>query len=412
MFGVETVFYIIIFFVVFEFVVLTFIDYLNTRNWSTVLPEWVEWIYDEKEYARSMDYEKTKFKLWLISSIFSFVVMFVCIYFWIFWMIFDYIFSFTSNTILVTLLFFWLIMLVQSLISLPFSYYETFVVEEKFAFNKMSKKVFFADNIKSLLLMFVIWGLLLALITRVYTLTPNYFWIIAFSIMLLFSLFSMFFYSTLIVPLFNKQTPLEKWDLRTAIEDFGKKAGFKIDNIFVIDGSKRSSKANAYFTWFGSKKRIVLYDTLIRDLEINELVAVLAHEIWHYKKKHNFQMLAFSVLQSATMFFILGLILKFPEFSYALWSIHHSFALWILAFGIVFTPIAMIFSIFGNMLSRKNEYEADRFAVEYGFWEELASWLKKLSKKNLTNLNPHPFYEFFHYSHPTILKRLSAIRKD
>ena len=227
--------------------------------------------------------------------------------------------------------------------------------------------------------------------------------------MTLFSVFSMLFYSTWIVPLFNKQTPLEEWELRDAIEDFSKKAWFKLDNIYVIDWSKRSSKANAYFAGLGSKKRIVLYDTLIDEMTTDEIVGVLAHEIWHYQKKHNLQMLAFSIVQSAFMLFLLGLVLRLPEFSYALGSTHGWFALWMMAFAILFSPISMILWMLWNMLSRKNEYEADAFSVKYWYWQHLSSALIKLSSNNLTNLRPHPAYEFFHYSHPTVLKRLKVI---
>jgi len=185
----------------------------------------------------------------------------------------------------------------------------------------------------------------------------------------------------------------------------------KLDNIFVIDWSKRSSKSNAYFSWFWPKKRIVLYDTLINDLTKNELVAVLAHEIWHYKKKHTFQMFAFSIIQTWIMFYILGLTLTYPEVSFALWANQSDFALWLLAFAILFTPISIIFWLLWNILSRKNEYEADKFAWKHYKSNKLKSALIKLSINNLSNLRPHPAYEFFNYSHPTVLKRLKALDK-
>ena len=407
----ENIYFLIIFFVLFEFVVLLVLDFLNTLNWSTSLPDELKWIYDEEKYSKSMKYEKSKFWLWLVSGIINLVILLICILSWAFGGLFDFLYTYTSNPILITLYFFWIVNFVQTMISLPFRYYSTFVIEEKFWFNKMSKKLFFIDNIKSLLLSYIIWWVLLALITWIYTLTSSYFWFITCIVTTLFSIFSMLFYSTLIVPLFNKQTPLEEWDLRKAIENFANKVGFKIDNIFVIDWSKRSKKANAYFSWFWPKKRIVLYDTLINDMETDELVAVLAHEIGHYKKKHSLQMLAFSIIQTAIMFYIFWLVLEHPEVSYSMWSSHQGFALWMLAFAILFTPISMIFWILGNILSRKNEYQADNFALVNWLWKELSSWLIKLSRNNLSNLRPHPVYEFFHYSHPTILKRLKAIKE-
>jgi len=221
----------------------------------------------------------------------------------------------------------------------------------------------------------------------------------------------MMFYSSLIVPLFNKQTPLEDGELKSAIHDFAKKVWFTLTDIYVIDGSKRSSKANAYFSWFGPKKRIVLFDTLIDDLSTQELVAVLAHEIGHYKKKHTIQMLILSTIQTGIILYIFSLALSLPSVSLALGWSQQSFHLWAVAFGILFTPISMIFGMLTSVFSRKNEYEADNYAKIYYSWKHLSAALIKLSRNNLSNLRPHPAYEFFYYSHPTVLKRLAALKK-
>lgn len=221
----------------------------------------------------------------------------------------------------------------------------------------------------------------------------------------------MMFYSNLIVPLFNKQTPLEEGELRNAIEGFAKKVWFTGTDIYVIDGSKRSSKANAYFSGFGPKKRIVLFDTLIKDLSTEELVAVLAHEIGHYKKKHTLQMLVMSIIQTGIILYVFSLALSIPEVSYALWSENQSFYLGAVAFGFLFTPISIVFWMLSSVFSRKNEYEADAYAKEKYSWEHLKNALIKLSRNNLSNLRPHPVYEFFYYSHPTVLKRLAALSK-
>jgi STE24 endopeptidase len=215
----------------------------------------------------------------------------------------------------------------------------------------------------------------------------------------------------LIVPLFNKQTPLEDGELRQAINKFSEKAWFKLDNIYVIDGSKRSSKANAYFSGFWPKKRIVLFDTLIKDLEVEELVAVLAHEIWHYKKKHTLQMLAFSIIQTWFILFLFSFMLKNDKISLALWAAQNSFHIWAIAFWILFTPLSLVLGILANIFSRKNEFEADNYAKINYSWEKLVSALKKLSNNNLSNLTPHCFYEFVHYSHPTVLKRIRELRR-
>jgi len=218
------------------------------------------------------------------------------------------------------------------------------------------------------------------------------------------------FYSNLIVPLFNKQTPLPEGELKSAIEEFASKVGFKLDNIFVIDGSKRSTKANAYFTGFGSKKRIVLYDTLINDMTTKELVAVLAHEIGHYKKHHVLWSLLLGILQTGVVLFIFSLFVGSRELSAALGVESPSFHIGLIAFGILYSPISMITGLAMNIFSRKNEYQADAFAATNYSAEELSSALKKLSVKNLSNLRPHPAYVFFHYSHPTLLQRLNALK--
>lgn len=407
----ETILYIILALFIWEFVLSKILDYLNTKNWSDKLPDELKEIYDEKKYKKSMDYEKVKNTFSTISWFFTFFLMFFVLIFGWFWFLYDQISNFTNNEILRTLYFFWIIMVIQTIISLPFSYYSTFVIEEKFWFNKMTKKLFFIDSIKSFILTIIIWWLLLSIITWIYLKTGTNFWIYTWIVITFLSVFMMMFYSSLIVPLFNKQTPLKDGELRTEIEKFATNVWFKLDNIYVIDWSKRSSKANAYFSWFWPKKRIVLYDTLINDLNISELVWVLAHEIWHYKRKHTLQMLIFSTIQTWIMLYILGLTLSIPEVSQALWSKTWSFAVWIVAFWILYTPISIIFWLLWNILSRRNEYQADEFAWINHNPDDLKNALIKLSRNNLSNLRPHFLYEFFNYSHPTVLKRLKALSK-
>ena len=406
---IDIIFYVILVLFVWEFILSKTLDYLNTLNWSDKLPDELKEIYDEKKYKKSMDYEKVKNKFSTISWFFTFFIMLLVLIFWWFWFLYDYISNLSNNEILMTLYFFWIIMLIQTIISLPFTYYSTFVIEEKFWFNKMTKKLFFIDSIKSFLLTIVIWWLLLALVTWIYLKTWNYFWIYTWGVITFLSVFMMMFYSSLIVPIFNKQTPLEEGKLRTEIEKFANKVWFKLDNIYVIDWSKRSSKANAYFSWFGPKKRIVLYDTLINDLSVSELVWVLAHEIGHYKRKHTLQMLAFGIIQTWIMLFILWLTLSIPEVSQALGSKTSSFAVGIVAFWILYTPISIVFWLLWNILSRRNEYQADEFAWLNHNPDDLKNALIKLSRNNLSNLRPHKLYEFFNYSHPTVLKRLNAL---
>lgn len=403
-------YFLIIAIVVIFFLFDKVVDYLNTLNWSDTLPKAAAGIYDEEKYAKSQAYEKVKHTFWNYAWIFSFVVSLLLLALWGFWFLDEFLRQYISGDIFLALSFFWIIVFLQTLIGLPFSYYQTFVIEEKFWFNKMTKKLFFLDTLKSLILTALIWGLLLSFIVWIYTLIGTNFWWVAWISLSLFSLFIMMFYSSVIVPIFNKQIALEDWELREKIEAFGKKVWFNINEIYVIDGSKRSSKANAYFSGFGPKKRIVLFDTLIKDLTTDELVAVLAHEIGHYKRKHTLQMLAFSILQTGLILFLFSLVIDSREVAMALWSTNPSFHIGAIAFWILFTPLSLVLGIIGNILSRKNEYEADAYAKENYSGEELISGLQKLSVNNLTNLNPHPVYEFVHYTHPTVLKRINALK--
>jgi len=274
------------------------------------------------------------------------------------------------------------------------------------------------DKVKGWLIRALIGGGLLALITWIYMLTGPWFWLIALGLVTLVSLFLTMFYSNLIVPLFNKQTPLEEGSLRGKIEEFAVNAGFKLDNIYVMDGSKRSSKANAYFTGLGPKKRIVLFDTLIEDLEEEEIVAVLAHEVGHYKKKHSTTGLILATtglilatVQSAIMFYLFSLFVGVDSFAVALGGSEASFHLGLVAFGVLYSPISMLTGLLTNALSRHNEYQADNFAKDKYEADSLISSLKKLSKNNLSNLTPHPAYVFFHYSHPPLLQRIRSLKK-
>ena len=317
----------------------------------------------------------------------------------------------TDNQMLKALLFFGIIMFASDIINLPFSIYSTFVIEEKYGFNKTTVKTFILDKIKSWLLAVIIGGGILSFVIWVYMQTQQMFWIYVWIALSVFTIFITMFYSSIIVPLFNKQTLLEDGELKTAITDFSKKVGFKLDNIYKIDGSKRSTKANAYFSGLGPKKRIVLYDTLINDLEVNELVAVLAHEIGHYKKKHVLKNIFLSVLQTGIILYILSLFIGNPVLSKALGSPTYSFEINLIAFSLLYSPISLITGVFMNIFSRKNEYQADAFAKENFDGTALASALKKLSVNNLSNLTPHKLYVFFHYSHPTLLERLQALKK-
>jgi STE24 endopeptidase len=409
-FMAQLLFYIILGLLTADFVFEQILDYLNSTQWSDQLPEEVKDIYSEEEYARQQAYEKVNFRFSLVSSTFSFLIMLCMFLFAGFALVNGWALSISASPIIAGLLFFGILLLASDLISTPFSVYDTFVIEEKFGFNKTTPFTFVLDKLKGYLLGGLIGGGLLALIIYLYLLTTTCFWIYTWLVITIFSIFMVLFYSNLIVPLFNKQTPLPEGELKTAIEKFALKVGFKLDNIYVIDGSKRSTKANAYFTGVGAKKRIVLYDTLIKDMTIDELVAVLAHEIGHYKKHHIIWSMALGIIQTGIMLFIFSLFVGNPDLSAALGVEKPSFHIGLVAFGILYSPISLITGLAMNIFSRKNEYQADRFAAIHFNGEALASALKKLSVKNLSNLRPHPVYVFFHYSHPTLLQRLEALK--
>ena len=406
----QTVFLIIIAIVIFNYLVSRALEYLNARKYGDPIPEGLEDVYDQKEYRRSMDYKKVNYRFAILTGTFSFVLIMLMFFMKGFSFADDLVRRITEHPVLVALLFFGLLMFASDLLNTPFAVYDTFVIEERFGFNKTTVKTYITDKLKSWMLGAVIGGGILSAIIWFYQITGKNFWIFAWILVSAFTIFMTMFYSTLIVPLFNKQTPLEEGELRDAITSFSNKAGFKLDNIFVIDGSKRSTKANAYFSGLGAKKRIVLFDTLINDLDTGEIVGVLAHEIGHYKKKHTLAGVILSIIQTGVILFILSLFVGSPVLSEALGTDIPSFHIGLIAFGILYSPISMILGIGMNAMSRKNEYQADRYAGEKYNPSALINGLKKLSRKNLSNLTPHRLYVFFNYSHPPLFQRINALR--
>jgi len=406
----NTAFYIIIIILSTSFIISTYLSRLNDRNRNKDIPDELKDIYDKDKYLKSQEYGKANSKFGIISSTFMFLLTLAMFIFYGFNFINNIALSLSEHVVWSALIFFGILMFASDIIGTPFSIYATFVIEEKFGFNKTTVKTFIFDKIKGWVIGAVIGGGILALIIWFYTLTEEMFWIYAWAAITAFSVFMNMFYSNLIVPLFNKQTPLENGDLRDAIQSFSNLAGFKLDNIFVIDGSKRSTKANAYFTGLGPKKRIVLYDTLINDLSNEEIVAVLAHEIGHYKRKHSLKNMFISIIQSGVMLYIFSIFVNNIELSEALGSNAISFQLGLIAFGILYSPISEIIGLFMNILSRKHEYEADKFAKDFEQSSNLISGLKKLTEKNLSNLTPHPWYVFYYFSHPTLYQRIIALK--
>lgn len=401
-----TLLYIIIAILIINFIIDKILDALNAKHYNDALPPELQDVYDENEYKKSQSYKQTNYKFGVLTSTFSLVLTLAFFYFDGFEFIDNIARNYSDNNIVIALIFFGIIMIGSDIITTPFAYYKTFVIEEKFNFNKSTKKTFVLDKIKGLLIMAILGGSILALIVWFYEFTGNQFWLYAWATVTVFTLFMNMFYSRLIVPLFNKQTPLEDGSLRDKISAYAKTVGFKLNKIFVIDGSKRSTKANAYFSGFGSEKRVTLYDTLINDLEEDEIVAVLAHEVGHYKKKHIIFNLFASILLTGLTLYILSLLISNPLLSNALGAKIPSFHIGLIAFGMLYSPISEITGIIMNHFSRKFEYQADDYAKKTYKAEPLITSLKKLSKNSLINLTPHKAYVFMHYSHPTLLERV------
>jgi STE24 endopeptidase len=395
-----------------DFILDQVLDFLNLKSHQSSIPSELEGIYDNEKYKKSIAYHKANARFGFISSTFNFLLVTTVILTGTFgWLDSNLKSSISANPIFVSLAFFGILFIISDLINTPFSLYKTFVIEKEFGFNKMSLKTYLLDKIKGYVLGGIVGGIILGiLLLLIDKLGPN-FWIFFWVVISIFMVFINMFYTSLIVPLFNKLKPLEDGELRQAIQKYSLKANFPLDNIFVIDGSKRSTKANAYFSGLGPKKKIVLYDTLIQNHTIEELVAVLAHEVGHFKKKHIITGLLLSIIQTGMILFILSLLVFNPDLSKALGANSTTIHLNLIAFGILFSPISHIIGIFMNMISRKNEFEADHFAASTYNGIELQNALKKLSVDNLSNLTPHPAYVFLHYSHPPLLQRLTALKQ-
>ena len=405
-----SLFYILISILLVKFMLDTLLNHLNAKHFNDTLPEEVSNVYDINEYKKSQSYKKVNHNFTIVTSSFSLIVT-LCFFFFNGFSLVDNIArKFSDNIIIITLIFFGILMIGSTIINIPFSLYKTFVIEEGFGFNKMNKKTFFLDKLKGLLMSTILGGGILALITWFHEFTGVYFWLYTWGLITLFSIVVNMFYSKLIVPLFNKQTPLENGELKEAITKYTDSVGFKLNDIFVINGSKRSTKANAYFSGFGSQKRITLYDTLINDLNNDEIVAVLAHEVGHYKKKHIIFNLTASVIITGITLFILSLLINTPVFSLALGVSTPSFHMGLISFGILYSPMSELTGMFMNYMSRKFEYQADNYAKKTYAGEPLISSLKKLSKNSLSNLTPHSLYVFIHHSHPTLTNRIKNLK--
>lgn len=403
-------FSIILFALLIEYALGAVADLLNLKSLRSEPPPALEGVYQPEDYSKSQEYIRTNTRFALVTSTVGLVVLLS------FWFVggFNYLDQIVRSwgfvPILNGLFYIGILLIGYSLLRLPFSVYRTFVIEERFGFNRTSPRTFLADRIKSLTLAALLGAALLTGILALFQYAGHYAWIYCWIAVTVFSLVLQYVAPTWIMPLFNKFTPLEPGELREAILSYARSVNYPIKNVFLMDGSKRSSKSNAFFTGFGRNKRIALFDTLVEKHTVPELIAVLAHEIGHYKKKHILQGTVINILHAGVLFFVLSIFLHSPRLYDAFYMGQQSVYSGILFFGLLYTPLEMVLSVMMHVLSRKNEYEADRFAAEtIEHPQHLIEALKKLHAGNLSNLMPHPFYVLLNYSHPPLLQRVRAI---
>lgn len=407
----QFVFFILIGIIILNYFFEQIIDFLNFKTYDKSLPDLMSDVYDNEKYLKNQEYNKAKARFSFYTSAFSFILILLMLLFDGFAFVDNLVSDVTNNESVITLLFFGVLFLASEILTLPFSIYNTFVIEEKFGFNKTKTSTFIFDKLKTWMLAVVIGGLLLFAISQAYMHTDAWFVPLVFALISVFMIFMSMFYTVLIVPMFNKLSVLPEGELRNSINDLALKLDFPLADISIMDSSKRSSKSNAYFSGFGKKRKIVLFDTLIEKHTVEELVAILAHEIAHYKKKHVLTGMLLSLLQTGIMLTLLYLFLQLPNFQFALGVEKTSLHIGLLVFALLFTPFSIITNFVTSYISRKNEYSADEFAAKNYSALHLQNALKKLSSDNLSHLNPHPFYVKVYYSHPPVIERLKALDK-
>lgn len=404
------IFYCIIGILIGEYLLATTLNFLNAKRFTDPIPKQLCDVYNAEEYKKSQDYKATNYRFGIFTSTFSLLLILGFLILGGFGWVDHYVSGLTDNRTLQSLLFFGIIMIGSDILNTPFGYYRTFVIEEKFGFNKTSLKTFITDKLKGWLMIIFLGGGILAMVLWFFEWAGTNFWLYTWGLITVFTVFMNLFYSKLIVPLFNKQESLPDGSLKSKIESYAKNVGFELQNIFVINGSKRSTKANAYFSGFGKEKRITLYDTLIDTLEEDEIVAVLAHEVGHYKKKHIIFNLGTAIALTGLMLFILSLFINNPSISLAIGVDRPSFHAALIGFGMLYSPISEVTGLLMNYFSRKFEYQADDYAKSTFAATPLVTSLKKLSKNSLSNLTPHPAYVFMHYSHPPLKDRIRNLK--
>ena len=394
----------------FEYVISSVSSFLDLGNINPDIPNHFKKAYDKKKYAKSQEYLKTKTKFILVSSTFSIVLIFLVIHLGIFGVLNEFVNLQTNHFILQGLLFISIIYIFQDIISLPFSLYSTFVIEEKFGFNKTTIGLFISDKIKGYVIFIVMGSIIITPILYLFHEYENFGWLIAWSLLTLFMIAVQPLFVHVISPMFNKFTPLEDGELRTAIEKYTTQVDFPIARIDIMDGSKRSAHSNAYFSGFGKSRRIAIFDTLVENHTNDEIVSVVAHEVGHYKLKHIIHGTIIGIIETGIMLFVFNFIMNdyalFRVFGVNDLSVHAG----LIFFSMLYAPVTMITSVISNAISRKNEFEADNYSLQTTKNKEaLISMLVGLAANNLSHLTPHPFKVFLSYSHPPTIDRIKAV---
>lgn len=407
----NTIAHIILLAIIFDFILNGIADYLNLKMLRNDLPQPFQGVYDPDRYRKSQQYLKVNTRFGWITGTFNVIVILL---FWFgkgFPLVDDWVRSLNYGPVITGLSYMGILVFIKSLLTLPFSIYSTFVIEERFGFNQTTWSTFVLDLVKGVLLAVLIGTPLLAGILLFFEYAGANAWWYCWIAVTLYMLGVQFIAPTWIMPLFNKFSPLEEGELKSSILSYAGSINFPIENVYVMDGSRRSSKSNAFFTGFGKHRRIVLFDTLIKQHTAGELLSVLAHEMGHYKKKHIRQSIILGIIQMGIMLFLLSLFISYQGLFDAFYMPQKSVYAGLIFFGMLYSPLGFFIGIFMQMLSRKNETEADRFSVETTQDpHSMVEALKKLSINNLSNLLPHPLYVFLNYSHPPVLQRIQAIQ--
>lgn len=403
----------IVLFVLIDYIGGALLNRLNEKGKDQPLIGEAAEIYNAEEYAKSMAYGSAQYRFEALTGLVTTAITLVAIVAgWFAWLD-NWLRDRIENELLITVSFVAILIAIWAIGNLPGSYYSTFVIEERFGFNKSTKTLFFTDQIKQLLITLALGLPFLYAVAWIYQELQGQFWIAAWALFVAFSLFMFIFGTRIFLPMFNKLKPLPDGELRTAVENYCQSQGFPLSKLYEMDASKRSTKLNAFFSGMGKVKIIGLYDTLIAKLTVEETVAVLAHEVGHYKRKHVYSMFAWSNVQTLLILALMGWLLGNPDLSKALGSDIQSFHLSMIAFFLLFTPLSTLLDLLSNSFSRYNEYQADQYSIDTypNAREHMYSALKKLSRESLKNLNPHPLYVKVHYTHPPIMERLANLKK-